>query len=199
MAELLATAQLYRRHLVTDRRLRRQRGWIINLAHHLRLEDDTGQRRQARQVKREVKAFLKHLEQEAADYPDEAPVAQHILQTVRKRWKRLFICYRIPGLPATNNEQETFFSRLKHNQRRISGHKSVHDFIIRYGAYAAYVDPHETFEELLARLSQVADEEFQAARQAWRENETLLHKAHRFRCHRARFLKELELDWEKLT
>lgn len=193
-------ANLYRSHLLTERRLRRQRTWLIELAHHLRLEEDTShRRRKARQVKREVQAFLKTLEHAAAERPEDAPLAQHILQTVRKRWKGLFICYRVPGLPATNNAQETFFSRLKHHQRRISGHKSVHDFIVRYGVYAAYVDRHETFEELLLRLSQITNEEFQAARQTWRENEAPLHKAHRFRYHRTRFLKELEGDWEKLA
>lgn len=171
----------------------------MELAYHLRLEDEHGQRRKARQVKREVKAFLERLEQEAADDPDEALVAQHIIQTIRNRWWGLFTCYRISGLPATNNDQETFFNHLKHNQRRITGRKSVHDFIVRYGAYAAYVDRHETFEQLFARLSLVTNAEFQSARQAWRDNEAPLHKAHRFRCHRKRFLKELEMDWARLV
>jgi YesN/AraC family two-component response regulator len=199
LGELLAAARVYWSHLTTHCYLRRQWAWVVELAHLLRLEDETGQRRKARQVKQEVQAFLEHLEQETADTLDDAHIAQHIVQTIRKRWWGLFICYRISGLPATNNAHETFFNQLKHNQRRINGHKSVQAFIVRYGVYAAYLDPQETFEQLLARLSPVSNEDFQLARQAWRESEASLHKAHRFRCHRARFLKELEADWEKLT
>jgi hypothetical protein len=70
---------------------------------------------------------------------------------------------------------------------------------MRYGVYAAYLDPRETFEELLARLRQVNDAEFQAARQAWRENEAQLHKIYCFRHHQARFLKELEVEWAKIV
>ena len=75
----------------------------------------------------------------------------------------------------------------------------MHDFLVRSGVYAAYLDPQETCEHLLVRLSSVSHDEFQLARQAWRESEALLHKTHRFRCPRARFLKELEADGEKLT
>jgi Zn-finger nucleic acid-binding protein len=126
-------------------------------------------------------------------------VAQHLIQAIRSRWWGLFTCYRVPGLPPTNNDQETFFNHLKQGQRRISGRKSVHEFVMRYGAYAAYIDPSETFDQLLERLRRVNDAEFQSARQSWRENESPLHKTHRFRHHRAKFLKELEADWEKLA
>jgi hypothetical protein len=184
--------------LATARRFRRRQAWLIELAHSLRLEDETGQRRKTRQVKQEVQAVLEHLEQEAADYPDEQRHAHHIVQTIRQRWWGLFTCYRVPGLPATNNDQETFFNQLKHHQRRINGRKSVHAFMVRYGAYVAYLDPRETFEQLLARLAQVSDEDFQVVRQAWRENQAPLHKAFRFQHDRARFLKELEREWANI-
>jgi hypothetical protein len=199
VGELLAAASRYRSHLTTNRHLCRQRAWLVELARLLRLEDETGQRCQARQVKQGVQAFLEYLEQQTVGTLEDAHLAQHIVHTIRKRWWGLFICYGISDLPATNNAHETFFNQLKHTQRRINGHKSVHDFIVRYGVYAAYLDPQETFAQLLVRLSSVRHEEFQLARQAWRDSEAPLHKAHRFRCHRARFLKELEADWKKLT
>jgi len=190
---------VYRNYLVAARHARRHLKWLIELAHLLRVQDECGQPRRARQVKREVKAFLAQLEQDTATDPQDAPIAQHLIQTIRNRWWGLFTCYRVWGLPPTNNDQETFFNHLKQGQRRISGRKSVHEFVVRYGVYAAYLDPRETFEQLLERLRQVSDAEFQSARQAWRENEAPLHKAHRFRYHRAKFLKKLEADWEKLA
>ena len=190
---------MYRNYTAAGRRSCRQLGWVIALAHVLRVQDETGQPRQARHVKREVKEFLARLERDTAADPQDAPVAQHLIRTVRNRWWGLFTCYRVRGLPATNNDQETFFNHLKQSQRRISGRKSVQEFVVRYGAYAAYIDPRETFDQLLERLRQVSDAEFQRARHAWRENEAQLHKAHRFRHHRAKFLKELEADWEKIA
>lgn len=190
---------MYRSYLAAGRRFRRQLDWLIELAHLLRVQDDIGQPRQTRQVKREVNAFLARLEKDTADDPQDAALAQHLIQTVRNRGWGLFTCFRVRDLPATNNDQETFFNHLKQGQRRISGRKSVHEWVIRYGAHAAYIDPRETFDQLLERLRQVGDAEFQKARQEWRQNESPLHKAHRFRHHRAKFLKELEADWTKLA
>lgn len=197
MNGLLAAATVYRNYLAAESRSRRQLSWVIELAHLLRSEDAHGQPRRAQQVKREVSAFLEELERSTATDPQDAPSARHLIKTVRNRWWGLFTCYRVPGVPATNNEQETFFNQLKQCQRRINGHKSVHEFVVRYGAYAAYVDPRETFDQLLERLRQVSDAEFQEARQAWRENEAQLHKNYRFRHDRTKFLKELEADWER--
>lgn len=195
----MAAAEVYRHSLSVTRRIRRQLGWLIELTTLLEPEDESGRPRRTRQVKQEVQAFLAKLEQDTAMDAQDAAVAQHVIQTIRNRWWGLFTCYRVPGLPATNNSQETFFNHLKQNQRRINGHKSVHEFVIRYGAYAAYIDPSETFDQLLERLRQVGDDEFQAARQAWRENEAPLHKAHRFRYHRDKFLKDLETEWGRLA
>jgi hypothetical protein len=188
---------VYRAYLAVGRRFRRQLDWLIELAQLLRVQDDTGQFRQS-QVKREVKAFLVRLAQDTADDPQDAALAHHLIQTVRNRWWGPFTRFRVRDLPATNNDQETFFNHLKRGQRRVNGHKSVHECVIRYGAYAAYVDPRETFDQLLERLRQVSVAEFQKARQEWRQNESSLHKAHRFRYHRTKFLKELETDWSKL-
>jgi hypothetical protein len=199
LAALLTATEVYRTYLARSRRLRRQLDWLIQVAHLLRVHDERGQPRQARQVKREVKAFLTQLAKDTAQDPQDAPVAQHMIRTIRNRWWGLFTCFRVRDLPATNNDQETFFNHLKQGQRRISGRKSVHEWVIRYGAYAAYIDPRETFDQLLERLHQVSEADFQQARQEWRQNESPLHKTHRFRHHRAKFLKALETDWSKLA
>ena len=80
--------------------------------------------------------------------------------------------------------------------RRVSGRKNVHDFIIRYGAYAALVEPSESRDELLARLAEVDQEAFLKERK--RLNLTLLDeaKSQRFRHHRTAYLAELEARWE---
>ena len=62
------------------------------------------------------------------------------------------------GLPRTDNELERFIRQIKMRQRRGSGRKNVHDFVVRYGAYAALIDPAENLDELLSRLDEVDQE-----------------------------------------
>ena len=68
-------------------------------------------------------------------------VAEHIHQIFRSFGWGLFTCYDMDGLPRTNNELERFIRQIKMGRRRVSGRKNVHDFIIRYGAYAAWSIP----------------------------------------------------------
>lgn len=52
-----------------------------------------------------------------------------LLNGLQKRWKLygpdLLHCYEISGLPPDNLKLESFFGRLRHHQRRISGRKST--------------------------------------------------------------------------
>lgn len=123
-------------------------------------------------------------------------VADHIHQSFHSFWWGLFTCYDVKGLPRTNNELERFIRQIKMGHRRVSGRKNVHDFIIRYGAYAALVDPSESLDELLTRLPEGDQEAFLKERK--RLNLTLLDEAkiHRFRHHQADYLAELETQWE---
>ena len=72
---------------------------------------------------------------------------------------------RCPWLTPTNNGLGSFFARLKTNQRRITGHKSVNRFVLRYGVWAAFIDLSETKADLLVRLRQVDRALYQYERQ----------------------------------
>lgn len=109
--------------------LKRQSEWVIELARLFEPGDQQGRPRTARQVKREVKQFLERLEQAAKEHPDEAKVIASILKAVRNRWWGLFTCYRVWNVPSSNNDLETFFKDMKHHHRRITGRKSVHEFV----------------------------------------------------------------------
>lgn len=178
-------------------RVRRQREWLIQLARLLDVEKARRYHRTARQVKKRVRQFLTQLERETANDALDAAVVHHIAKTVRNRWWGLFTCYRVPQLPATNNGHEVFFNHLKQRQRRVTGRKSVHAFVLRYGPYAAYLDERESFDELLARLRRVDRERFAEARRQVREHQVRLRQAFRFRHHQAKYLKELEVSWER--
>ena len=129
------------------------------------------------------------------DETDQA-IAHHIIITFRNRWWGLFLCYDVPGLPATNNALESFFGRLKTNQRRITGRKSVNSFVLRYGSYAAFVDPAEPKADLLTRLSQVDRATYQLQRQHLQRILVERQAYYRF-CHKLdTVVQKLELEWQ---
>jgi hypothetical protein len=144
-----------------------------------------------------VLRYLKKLRAQSAQDAEEEnqQVAAPMDQTFRHRWWGLFTCYDGAGLPRTNNDLEQSMRRIKSGQRRVCGHQKVHDFLLRYGPGAAFVDYRENAEELLARLRQVSQEDFLRERQAL---DTVLlreQKRHRFRHHQADYLRELEDRW----
>ena len=179
-------------------RLRQQRQWLIDLE---RLLDPSKQPDQppltSQSVAQAVDHYLTKLLAEVATDMDEENqrVAAHINETFRNRWWGLFTCYDVEDLPRTNNDLETYMRRIKTGHRRITGRKNVHDFLIRYGCYAACVDYRESVDDLLDRLQQVSHEDFLRERRAL--NTALLReqKRHRFRHHQPAYLHELEERW----
>jgi len=177
------------------RALIRQRTWLIELARLLDPERAHRYHRTAREIKRRVNQFLRRLKKQTRQDEREATVVAHIEKTVRNRWWGLFTCYRVPQLPASNNEHELFFNHFKQSQRRVTGRKSVEQFVLRYGPYAAYLDPRESLADLLGRLPQVDAVTFAEARRKVRAHQARLHQPYRFRRQPKRYLKELETRW----
>jgi hypothetical protein len=178
--------------------LRRQRQWLIDLEHLLDPPEQPEQSPPTSQgVAQAVDRYLTKLfTQVAADIDEEDQrVAAHINKTLRDRWWGLFMCYDVDGLPRTNNELERYMRRIKSGHRRILGRKNVHDFIIRYGCYAACVDYQESVDELLNRLQQVSQDDFLCERRALDVALLREQKRHRFRHHQADYLRELEARW----
>ena len=189
---------LIRNHYVeTYIQLKRQSAWIIELARLFEPRDKQERLRPTRQVKQEVNQFLKKLEQEAALCPSEAKIIACIVKAVRHRWWGLFTCYQVANVPSSNNDLETFFKDMKHHQRRITGRKSVHEFILRYGSFAAFIDYTESLDDLLARLCQVKNKDFKQARQALQKVQLRLKKLYRFRHYPDLYFHDLETRWEK--
>jgi hypothetical protein len=176
-------------------RYRRQRQWLIDLEHLL--DPDSDPPKTSARVRQAVDDYLIDLITRSTHDADDQRVADHIHQIFRSFWWGLFICYDVEGLPRTNNELERFMRQVKMGQRRVSGRKNVHDFIIRYGAYLAFVDEIETEDELLQRLEQVEQEDFLRERELLDMSLVEVQKAHRFRHHRTEYLTELEQRWEE--
>jgi hypothetical protein len=172
----------------------RQRQWLIDLD---RLLDPVEPPASGSVVAQQVQAYLDQLQVSQAANGDawDQRVADHIVQTFRNRWWGLFACYDVVGLPRTNNELETFLRRLKTGQRRITGRKNVHDFIVRYGRFAAFLDDTESPSALLKRLSEVPLGAFEYERAQLDVIQELAGKRHRFRHDQPIFLAALETRW----
>ena len=200
MQRLLRIADLRLPFAEAVERLRRQRQWLIDLEHLLDPAQSPDQvPLTAQSVAKAVEHYLTTLTAQvtADSHPDDQAVVAQIEQTLRHRWWGLFTCYDVEGLPRTNNDLETFLRRIKTGQRRVGGRKNVHDFIIRYGRYVAYIDHQESLDDLLARLRQVSHDDFLRERQDL--DTALLREQKRFRSRhrRAIYLRELEGRWTK--
>jgi hypothetical protein len=177
-------------------RLGRQRQWLIDLEHRLNPDSQTNPPTSA-SVAQAVDHYLVELLAQVINEADDMNhrVAVHIEQTFRNLWWGLFVHYELEGLPRTNNELERFLRQIKMGQRRISGRKNVHDALIRFGAYLAFVDEQEGLPGLMLRLKQVRHDDSLRERASldttlWREQQQ-----HRFRHHRDIYLQELEERW----
>ncbi|MBV7327336.1 hypothetical protein KFU94_30425 [Chloroflexi bacterium TSY] len=150
----------------------------------------------AHSVASAVDQYLVALTQDTTLDDADRSIVQHINTTFRNRWWGLFVCYDVSGLPSTNNALEGFFGRLKTNQRLITGRKSVNNFVLRYGSFAAFVDPTETKDELLFRLRSVDRSAYLFERQ--RLHSILAERKDYFRfCHHLdSVVSELEIAWE---
>jgi len=191
---------------VTDYRLpftpqvqrhKRQRQWLIDLQNLL---DPTTPPTTTASIAQAVEGYLGRLSRWAKIKAD--PIDQHVVTHIdrifRSFWWGLFACYDVDELPATNNELERFIRQIKAGHRRISGHKKVHDFVIRYGAFAAFVDHLEDEPQLQQRLQTVPDKAFLDQRQALSLSLTREQIIFRFRHRRTTFLSDLEQRWASI-
>jgi len=178
-------------------RLERQQGWLIDLQRLLQPTQAQGAAPpRGQDIETQVDRYLATLSEDKLLDETNRTVAQHLVTTFRHRWWGLFVCYDVPGLPATNNDLEAFFGRLKTKQRRITGRKSVNSFVLRYGAYATLVDLAESKADLLARLRQVDRAAYQRERQQLQIILAERQDYHRFCHHLDTVVQSLEAEWQ---
>lgn len=194
---LIKIASLHRLYAEQATRLERQRGWLIDLQRLLKpTRKKSDPKPTGPEIETQVDRYLIELSQRSNLDETDRTIAQHITTTFRNRWWGLFVCYDVPDLPSTNNDLESFFGRLKTNQRRITGRKSVNSFVLRYGAYAAFVDLSKSKVDLLTRFRQVDRAAYQRERKQLQRILTERQDYHRF-CHKLdSVVQELEAEWQ---
>jgi hypothetical protein len=189
---LLKIAKLHQLYTEQIARLKEQQSWLIELQRILETEPEPS----SREIEDKINRYLLDLSQHDDLNEADQVIAQHVISTFRNRWWGLFVCYDTPGLPATNNDLESFFGRLKTNQRRITGRKSVNNFVLGYGAYVAFVDLSETKTDLLNRLRRVDRTLYQQERQQLQLILDERREYYRFHHKLDIVVKELENEWQ---
>lgn len=144
----------------------------------------------------ETEHLLSSLEGLKPYFPEDAAIIDHIVQRTEAWVPGLFNCYEEPAIPRTNNDLEQYIGFLKCQRRRITGHKSVADYIIRHGPYVVFYDPEETAEETLAYLQQVSTEAFCEEREHFRAAQAGQRRIRSFRRDADGYLRHLEILWQ---
>jgi hypothetical protein len=108
---------------------------------------------------------------------------QHFLKVTSSYGDDLFHCYRIDGLPRTNNDLEHVFGSVRYHERRASGRKVGSAAIVLYGAVRLPAAVFMRTEPVtITMLTAVPHER-------WRAQRTELERRRQSRCQRYRFRK----------
>ena len=156
------------------------------------------------QVRQRVEACLDEMTAAVADGRVPAwlrrPVG-HVATVLRRLGDGLYRCYDVPGLPATNNEQERFYRRLKSGHRRATGRRRADAFVVRVGGFAAYATAASTEPEadVLRRLAAVPAACWERERAGLRAAQERQAAMRRFRLRRAAYLADLEARWSQIS
>lgn len=90
------------------------------------------------QSEREVRLRLRGLVAAMSRHREKAgtlaPAIGHFLKVTRSYWPGLFACYRIQGLPATNNDLEHLFGAHRYHERRAMGRKVASPALVLRGS-----------------------------------------------------------------
>lgn len=199
LQRLLTIADLRLAFTTEVERIQRQHQWVVDLERILDPEQQPPPT--SATIAQAVERYLLQLEVRirTTDDPVDQGVVTHIQKIFRSFWWGLFTCYDLDGLPRTNNDLERFMRFLKSGQRRISGRHNVHDTMIRYGAFLAFLDHQETEAQLLARLAIVSHDAFLRERQILQTALLREQKRHRFVHHRQTYLTDLENRWTQVV
>jgi hypothetical protein len=143
----------------------------------------------AQTVWRRYEQWLQELEQTDALRDS----ARHFLKVTRSYGTDLFHCYRIAGLPRTNNALEQTFGRVRYHERRASGRKVASPSLVTDGSVRVPAS-------LYTRAAPVTVQMLASVEHGrWRARRAELGRKHlarrqrcRFRKHPERYLAELE-------
>ena len=140
----------------------------------------------AESVEHRYRDLISHLKEQCADasFTDALrQAASHFIKVTAGYGPDLFHCYRIDGVPRTNNALEQAFGSLRYHERRASGRKVASPSLVLSGcvrmAASAFTRTHTVTQEMLANVPHTD----------WRCQRAMLERRRQSRCLRFRFRK----------
>lgn len=148
------------------RLLERQLGVVRAVAHILKEGGSSGS-----DVAKSLSEYLGSLNE--TDFPDLrwSRFVNGGERLAERYWPGLFHCYDVAGLPATNNDLESFFGALKRQQRRVTGKTATSGGPIE--TCASYVlaawNTVQRHPDLVALLQDIPEQEIEEAKERLQE------------------------------
>jgi hypothetical protein len=166
------------------------------VAHVLGNADERG----APEVMRSLRGVLGAMARNQAKAGTLVPALTRFRKVTRSYWPGLFHCYRVEGLPRTNNDLEQFFGSSRYHERRATGRKTASPALVLRGSV-------RLVSGAATRLRSRSGSELQPRDPAqWKQlRHQLEARSHvrrcglRFRHNPAAYLKKLEDELNKLA
>ncbi len=152
----------------------------------------------AQTVQQQFQRVLLQLERQQQSLPEVSSALAHCIKVLTAQQDWLFHCYRVPGLPRTNNALEQYFGSAKRYERRVSGQKSASPILVIRGQVRLVA-------AAATRKNVVRPQDLQPTNvEHWRALRQKLERRHETRRLQSRFrrapqacLDQLEADWDK--
>ncbi len=87
------------------------------------------------EVAQAIADYLDTLDALRDELQADAPFFTHLRRRAEQWGPGLYWTYEIPALPRTNNALEADISDAKEQYRRITGRRSLKDYLMQYGPY----------------------------------------------------------------
>jgi len=198
LAQLLALTQPDDPHPQTYEQVRGQQEWFLGLADLLNVPEGPTwgwSTQTGAEVAQAVDDYLEQLEQLRDELPWAASFFDHIQRRFHHWAPGLFWTYEIPDLPRTNNALEADIGDIKEQYRRITGRRTLKDYLMRYGPYLTFDDDNDDPDELLRWFQEIDHASFVTEKAKLALLRQRLRNIHRFRQDPLAFLAETERLW----
>jgi hypothetical protein len=198
LAQLLTLTQPDAPHPQTYEQVRGQQEWFLGLADLLNVPEGPTfgwSTQTGAEVAQAVDDYLEQLEQLRDELPWAASFFDHIQRRFHHWTPGLFWTYEIPDLPRTNNALEADIGDIKEQYRRITGRRTLKDYLMRYGPYLTFDDDNDDPDELLRWFQEIDHASFVTEKAKLALLRERLRNIHRFRQNPLAFLAETERLW----
>lgn len=198
LAQLLALTQPADQHQQTYEQVRCQQEWFLGLADLLNVPEGSTfgwSTQTGAEVAQAVDDYLEQLEGLRDELPFAASFFDHMQRRTQHWAPGLFWTYEIPDLPRTNNALEADIGDIKEQYRRITGRRTLKDYLMRYGPYLTYDDDNDDPDELLRWFQEIDHASFVTEKAKLALLRERLRNIRRFRQDPLTFLSETERLW----